>query len=274
MPIKPEEVLEYIGIDTSTIENMEAFKEQFSKRFFTKESVVNDKEVLNHLFGRTFGELQTEVKRRAKDDLGVELTAEDSAKPLKELLPVVFEKAKTSFADQLTKAQGKPDEKVAAIQSQLEKTAKSLNELKALHESTVTDYTTKLTQKEQEVKTTKLNMEVDSVMRSLKLRQGLSPIEEKGFRSVVTSELRFDYDENNKLIVTDQSGNRIKNTEKAGTFYEPADAVKAIALREKLWENSPKGGRALTGLPITGDPSGDRKPVNQVAQAYLRNTGQ
>lgn len=281
MAIESKDILDYLGVDPSKVNSIDDFKTLHDTDFIKKSNIGADRELHGKIVGARVGTIQTALTKALKS-YGVELKAEDlEGKKVEDIIELGLK----GYADLSIKAQdelkaqigSKPSEQLTALQTKYESLERKYNETEGLRkdlqttlESTKTDYEGKL-------KGVKLDTLRNQSMGKVKFKQGMTDLEREGFNAIITKKYKTDLDGDN-IFVTDDKGERIKSTKKAGEFKtfdevleEEAAGAKLLAIANNKPNVTPPA-RTFTAAPQT---TGTEQNFNQrqVAPAAARAAG-
>lgn len=249
MSLELKKVLEYLGFDPETVNTEDAFRSEFDKAFVKGSAIAADSPFVKPILGRVFGEQENELKKIAKAmELDVDFESDDFknnhkiTEKAKYLIGKLDEKKQASIKELQTKLASGSDENLKDLQSKLEKLKKDKADVQGLLDHTKTEFETFKTQSANELKGVKVSVLKKDVYSQVKFRPDASDIEKKGFDAIINDQLNFDIDED-KLIVTDKSGQRLKSAKQAGEFKTPLEAITEIATANKLIQLNQDGGK-------------------------------
>jgi len=228
-----QQILDFMGFKEAPAD-IEAFKAEFGKNYIGKNIAAKDPEIRSKVAGEVLGAATVLAKR----EFGLE--GEDlKDKKLEEVLQLGLEKQK-NLMDELKAAASKgDDEKVKALQDQLESVKKQAKEEADLRKSIAQQLEESQKNFTSEIK----KFKVDSTLGQIESKMPWLPtspvveVAKEGFKSVLQKKYIFDLDEKGEAIVTDKEGNRIPNESK-NDFLKPEDVIKMEADKAGLLAKS------------------------------------
>lgn len=262
MPITEKDALElinYLGVKPDEVKDVAELKNKFDTEFIRTSAITEDSEPVKKILGKTFGTLENEIKKVAKEfEVDVDFdTPELKDKKVKDKLKFFvseFANKNKSIIDELTiKAGQGNDEKLKEYETKLTKEQQKRKDAENLLNSVKTEYEGFKEQSEKSIKGIKLNILKKDAFSKLKLRPDISEIEKKGFDSVIHEKYNFDIDENESVFVTDKKGAKIPSTKVTGTFKTVTEILEEEAIAGKLALINGDGGKPKP-QPITVTP--------------------
>ncbi len=256
MPIKDEElkqfVSEYLDIDTDNVESFDALKGSFESTFARKEvyrnELLKDESFVKPLIGKRIGTIETKIKQLSKDKLGLEFEAgELKDKSIEEILELSAEKYKAKSDSEIAEIKknftSKPDEIIKEWEQKLTIAKEEANNWKNEATKVKTEHETFLSNLEQAEKQRKVNENLNKAYSSIKFAPEANELTIEGFKSKVSSEVKFDFDESGNFITFDKEGKTLFNPKKSGVAYTAEDYLKEKAIEHKIYQLNPDGGR-------------------------------
>lgn len=268
-----KQALEYLGITEEDLKDIDTFKAKFDSTFVKQSNITEDLEPVKKILGRTFGHLETEVRKIAKaNNLEVDFNSADlkDAK-VTDKFKYVFDKfseTKTEYIKDLeSKATQGNDEKVKEWEKKYEKINQKYKDVEGLLNSTKTEYEQAQQKWSSEIKNTKLNVLTKDAFSKLKLKSDISEFEKKGYYSTINEKYQFDLDETESLIVKTKAGERIKSTKVTGAFKTLEEILEEEAIVGKLLALNNDGGNKKTPISF-GAPqqSSNEAPQRKIAK--------
>lgn len=259
MPIKPEVVTQYLGIDLEKFEDEAAFRADFDGTFIRKELAHDDGEVQNRVFGKANNVLRGKLKNTAKaigiEDLEVDW---DKANP-SDIIDVMKDKVSGSVASLRTELE-------AAKKGGSGKTTKEVEELQAKLDAAIKDrdafgtqakeFETKYNTLEGSIKQREAQARVDSVferaLESVKFREDVNAYARKGFEADMRAKYKPEFGEDGKgYKVIGPDGNPVLNPTKAQTYMTMEEIASRHAEEAKLTGGNPQGGKPVNRVVTT-----------------------
>lgn len=258
MPIKPEAVIGYLGVDLEKFENEDAFKAHFDSTFIRKEIAHDDGEVQNRVFGKTNnvlrGKLKNTVKAIGIEDIEVDW---DKANPA-EIIDVLKDKVSGSVTALRTELE-------AAKKSTSGKSTKDIEELQQKLDAAIRerdafgaqakDFESKYSTLEGSIKQREAQAKIDGVferaMDAVKFRDDVNAYARKGFEADMRSKYKLEFGEDGKAKVIGPDGNPIMNPSKAQTYMTMEEIMSRHAEEAKLTGGNPQGGTPVKRVVTT-----------------------
>lgn len=149
-------------------------------------------------------------------------------------------------SEMIKKAQGKPNEQIEALNSQLSDTKQKFNEMQGVMEKQKEEYESKLFQKD-------ISQEFNKGLMGVSSKLGYQTDSEKevalaGFERLFYERHQIDKDESGGMVVTDLSTGRVLQDEKLNNL-SPAQAVQVFAQKMLKFSNGSPGGGGGTKPP-------------------------
>lgn len=278
MPITEKDIFEVLNIeaDPATIADSAAFKEMFEKSFTSKKNP--DAETKTAMFGTEFGVFKTKMKQLfKKNEIDWNLSEEDfKGKNFAQLLEYVDgeigKKYSSLIEEAKTSASATPNEKVTALEADINKWKLTAQEEKQAREAALQELGTKEKAWGEEKKGIHKKFKLDDIhAKEMKWASGVNDLTKRGFWGKISEKYDNDIDENGELVTTDKKGNRIPHPTKTGQFLSYVELLQKEALEENIWEKNPhgqQGAKKITpqpqGQPVA--PQGQSgQPLNVVA---------
>ena len=235
MSIDHKEMAKWLFDQEKEFTSLDEFKEELAKKYVSREVAVDDEDIRNRVTGKTLGSLETKFKR------AFNLTEEDvKGKKLSDLFEVAQQRINTQIEDlkDQAKSTGKDDE---SYKSQLAELKKQKGE----YETLAGELTQKLEQKEVEsqkaIDNYIINQEVMKIKGNLSWSDSVNQFARKGFDLELNERYIFALSDG-KLVVTDKSGNQIKNDKGTG-YLTPEELVRSEADKAQMLKKAGDAGR-------------------------------
>jgi len=225
MAITTEELLGTLGIEG--VENIEAFKESFSKTFVSKQLASEDDEIKSRHIGKFTGIIQNSIKK----SFGLE-NKEIEGKKVEEIIELAANSHRLKISELETRIAQTKDEVVAEWQTKAEKYKSDSTSYKEQNEGLQKALEENSTRFESEKRGWVINQKYGDIYKeatasfSEETKSDLLKIE--GYNSLISKKYKFELDENSELSVFDIEGKRIQNPNKLGAFM----TAKEVLLRE------------------------------------------
>lgn len=275
MAIDPKEAFEYIGVNPEEFDSLDDFKAAYNKQYVGRDAAKQDEELRDAIFGQQIGAMETKLKQTFKE-AGVEFE-QGELKDLKyhDVLNKGLEKLTTTYSSQIEEAKknsgGDIDQRIQELTQKLEKKDKTLQEERQLRETSIAQLSKEKEELMGNMKQYKIGVALDGYKKQLKLKEGITPVELKGFEAEIKDRYRFDFGDEGDLVVTDSKGNRIQSPEKAGKFMDPLDALSSLAKESGLYKSNP---HTTSTRPASthrfggeGAANGEGKPLRELPAA-------
>lgn len=232
--MKPEELLNYMGIEAS---DLDTFKAQFDAQFLKRERAKSDPEISKTIAGEVTKSIAKLVKKSAKD-FDIELQGEDAEKPVGDMVQLILAKQSEVFNNKFTELEKKvtaPSEALKDLESKLAK-AQERADAEARAKAELAQ---KFEAKDKEVsefkRGFKLNTVKDNIFKSLPFSDTANDIMRKGFNALVSEKYIIDLDDKDEPYIADAATkNRIPDPSKHGSFLTPEAVLKAELEAQKL----------------------------------------
>lgn len=283
MPVKPELIATYTGIDLSSLEDEAAAKSAFDAAFVRRDAAENDKDLVGKIFGKTNHVLRNRVKSVAKT-IGEEIDVKD-VDPV-DLLDTLNASAarriealtkEMNDAKETAKKGASNGDALAQLQADLEAVRKerdafgaNANEWKGRYDALDSAWK----KKEMDTKRTSI---IDGAMSKIKFRDDVSAITRKGFIADFFERHDVDLSGDAPKVVDRSSGAIVMDKTKAQTFASLDVLLAEVAEAAKLTTTSPQGGTAVkrTVSAMSGGsqgqqaaPGAERRGARQVMPRY------
>ena len=278
MPITEKDALElinYLGVKPEDVKDLTELKNKFDTDFIRTANITEDSEPVKKILGKTFGTLENEIKKVAKefevevDFDSPELKDKKVKDKLKHFVTTLQGKNKVIIDDLTAKAGLGNDEKVKEWEGKYNKEIQKAKDLKALLDTTTNDFNAFKETSTKNIKGVKLDILKKDAFSKLKLRPDISEIEKRGFNSMIADSYDFDIDETETLIITDKKGARIPSTKVTGTFKSIDEILEEEAVKGKVFQLNPQGGKPKPQTTSFGQQAategGAGKPQRKVA---------
>jgi|SRR3972149_6117292 len=207
------------------------FKTYLQSTWIHRDMVESDKELIDKIYGRRLGAINTELIKNFKD-FGVS-KADTEGKKIEDLLKLASSKVNEKIKELNENAGKSDDKKLEDLQTKLnaltEKYQLSENAVLAANqekEKLSNDFNSKM-------KEFKLNTVFNNVKSAIKWKDDITEVEKIGFDAMLKNKYRFDVDEKENPIVLDGDGNKVKN-QKATAFISLQELVEKEATDQKL----------------------------------------
>lgn len=245
MPLKPEEQAELVKfLNLEEVESLDKAKEKFQNSFLPVEQHKST-------IGKLTGTIATNVKK-AFGQIGVQLTDEEfKERKIEEVIVSASEKAKALLDEQKQewekRASANGSEEVIKEWEKKYKTVeKKLTEVEQARLDAINGLEQFKIQVETEKKQGKIESVFNSALSSIKFDPSVNEFTKKGFVATINEKYLIDLEEDGNAVVKDKkTGERIKNTSKAGAFLGVDDVLLEEATKAGIIQKNPAAGRPL-----------------------------
>ena len=258
-----KDALNYLGLDAEKVADIEQFKTEFKAKFVHTNEIEQREDLVNPIIGKKIGALETAYIREMKD-AGIEFTAEEKAgKRLSDLMTMGREKlqARMTELEKASKSAGGSEE-ADKLRDELKTVKARLVEESEARKAALGEVEKIKTTYASEAQQAKLQATVATVYGQIPFKAAMTEAERLGLQALVNSKYKFIFAEDSSLQITDISGKRIDNPNKAGDFLTPADVLKMEAERQNLLQKADPA-KFKVGEPYK-QREGDKQPLRQV----------
>lgn len=276
MPIKPETVAEFFGIDPAGFDDDDAFRAHAGKQWTKVDEATRSPEVRSKVLGSFNGILRSRAKK-AFTTLGVNAEGVDfDATDPPELIDALIERTTKTMEERTKELEEKlkkkgGEEAAAEWQRKLTEAEKKVKDYEAANQQIRTEFDTFRSEIKQREEQSALQTYWQQAEKEVKFRQGLSELELEGFRAKTREMYKLQRDEEGKIYTTDAKGERIPDGSKHLAFKPLGVLLNEAAAAMNIHEKTPHGGKQVA--PIFAprkEAEGDRpKPLRRVADAAV-----
>jgi hypothetical protein len=247
MPVKPEAVADYLGLDLEKIEDEKAMKSAFDAAFVRRDNAHDDRGIQDRVFGKINAIARQRLRSGAKA-LGIDIGNIDESDPI-ELIPKLSEGIQgrlndlTKERDELKANIGKGDngEAIAKLTQERDAIAKERDAFGTSAKEWETKYTGLDSTWKKREEETKRSTFIESAKSRVKFRDDVNDFTKKGFINDFFERHSLDIS-GDRPKVLDASGNIVLDKAKAQTFASLEDLLAEAATTAKLTVTSPQGG--------------------------------
>ncbi|MFZ7106592.1 MAG: hypothetical protein ACO1HP_07520 [Bacteroidota bacterium] len=242
------ELAQYLGMKPEEITNLDQFKEKFNQSFVSKTALTDPKsseyqEFAPKAVGRIAGVIENLVGKTLKT-VGLELTEEEKKKPVESLVETALSRLRESgdakvnqLAEQL---KSNASEKEKQLADQLTGVQKKYKDLEGLHHQTVQQLEQERTEAASKIREVQIGFQkTDIESKTIRWRNGIKPVEQEGFFSLLGKQVKLDLDDQGKLIVLDKDGKLINSKKRTGTFMTYEEILEEQGKAAGIWEENP-----------------------------------
>lgn len=218
--MESKELLDYLGIEATTIEE---FTAGFKAKYFTEKQIHDDKTLLSKFTGKTLTKIKQNILSEAREAEIPFTQSEFDDSPIEEVYKTLKTRQAEQFTGKLTELEGRVgksgEEAIKPFQEKISQYERSLADEKKAKAEIATQFDTFRKESEGMIKSTRvqyyrkdLTSEIENQFDPIAKKDELKM---KGWNSHINENFKFDYDENDKPIILDKSGSKIKNPKKA-----------------------------------------------------------
>ena len=245
MPLKPEEQAELVKfLNLEEVESLDKAKEKFQNSFLPVEQHKST-------IGKLTGTIATNVKK-AFGQIGVQLTDEEfKERKVEEVIVSASEKAKALLDEQKQEwekraSENGSEEVIKEWEKKYKTVEKKLTEVEQARLDAINGLEQFKIQVETEKKQGKIESVFNSALGSIKFDPTVNEFTKKGFVATINEKYLIDLEEDGNAVVKDKkTGERIKNTSKAGAFLGVDDVMLEEATKAGIIQKNPAAGRPL-----------------------------
>lgn len=277
--MEAKELLDFLGVEAT---NLDEFKTQFSGKYFTEKQIHSDKSLLGKFTGKTLSQIKKTILNEAREAEIPFTQGEFDEMELEGVFKTLRTRQAEMFGGKLTELQaqvGKSGEE--AVKPYLEKISKyeqSLADEKKAKQEIAEQFNQFKGEAEGRIKSTRvdyfkkdLTSDIESAFDVAAKKDELKM---KGWRSHISENFRFDFDEHDQPVILDKNGSKIKNPKKADEWLSPKDVLKEEADKLGLIPKNPQGGQPAfrpAGMPQTGPAKMPAQAVMPQSEGVKRN---
>ena len=246
MPVKPEAVAAYLGLDLDKIEDEKAMKSAFDAEFVRRNIAHDDQTVRDRVFGKINAIARQRLKAGAKT-IGVDLGNIDESDPV-DLIAKFNEsvsakigdiaKERDTFKEAAEKGGGDALAKLTQERDALAKERDAFGAQAKEYEKKYADLNSNWTKKQEEAKRSSV---VDAAKSRVKFREDVNDFTKKGFINDFFERHSLDLSGDQPKVL-DASGAIVMDKTKAQTFASLEDLLSEAADAAKLTAKAPQAG--------------------------------
>ncbi len=243
--VKANQIFDYMGFED--VKTFSEFQDKFGQEYVKRnlEVIRGDEKLYGQLLGAKTNGTVVALKRALKTK-GIPF-ADDDFKDAKieNIVESWTMKVADHNANKVTELEEKlklgSDARVTELETKYNDVNTKFQEATQKLSSIETEWTDKLTKKEQEFKDLNKKNAEDKTWGGVKYANGVDELKKKGFIATVKESVVFDFDEAGKFVPL-KDGKKIPNPAKADTFYDAEEYVKQEAIKAGVYAVSPHGG--------------------------------
>lgn len=248
--ITSEEMLDFLGLDAKAIDSLDKFKEKFSGEgaAFIPASELSDtksetfKRFTPKVVGQITGKSTAIVKKRLSE-MEIDLTPEEiKDKPFEDILDIALSKTvntyKQKIGDYDSKLKQNTDERVTDLTAKLDQYKQKATDYETANATLKDAYEQEVSSHKSELKNFKLSTRKNDIFgKHIKFGATVKDLEKEGYFSKIEKTYKFDLSEDEKDIevFSKETGARIPNPKKAGTFMTVAEVLELEGTKEGVW---------------------------------------
>lgn len=235
-------------------DSLEKFQEFFASKFIAKDKAISDPEIISKMEGRRIGSINTAFNRLFGEKLGI--SSDDlKQQKLEDVLSNLKDKYDDEINDIISKSKDGTDKRLSDMQKQLEDKDRSISSYKSTIEKLETDFNQFKDKSATEMNDYMVNHQLSEQMGKLNFKDGITEIEKAGFKTIIAGNLKFQLDQNKKLVVRDSNGNPIASKKSAAEHANPLEALNHLADQNSLLRknnaSNQNGNVSKTVVPTT-----------------------
>lgn len=247
----PKELSEFLALDSG---NLEDFKADFEKKYVGIDKLADRKDLINPLFGKKIGEIETKVRSAARS-FGIDLKDDGIPKDTKidGVIDIVFGKVgelrDTQVKEFKDKVGDNDDEALGKLQGEFdtfkESQGKKYSDLEILKTDAVDKFNDlEKTTGEQftQIKLDTLRGEANNKITWASEEKDFA-LKKKGFDFEMKENFKTTLNDEGSFIVTNSKGERIKDEKVTGEFKSYDTVLSEEAAKAGLIKVNPQGGK-------------------------------
>lgn len=277
--MEAKELLDFLGVEAT---NLDEFKTQFSGKYFTEKQIHDDKKLLGKFTGTTLKKIKQTVLNDFREAEVPFTHGEFDDMELEGVVKTLRSRQAELFTGKINEVQsqiGKGAEEIEKkYQEKLSKYEQSLLDEKNAKKAVAEEYEKFKGEAEGRIKSTRvdyfkkdLTSDIESAFDVAAKKDELKM---KGWRSHISENFRFDFDEHDQPVILDKNGSKIKNPKKADEWLSPKDVLKEEADKLGLIPKNPQGGQPAFRPPVNmqqGQPKMPAQAVIPQSEGVKRN---
>jgi len=274
--LKPQDLLNLLGLPAEEATSLEAIREKFEQTYVPIEALKDPKNphtqsLAPAFVGKVTGVATTALKRKLKS-YGLDLTADEMKdKPLEQLVELGLEKLSESQHQKLKSLEEQlsqsSDQKSQELASKLDKLQSKYNDTQALLEQARSQYETEKSGWESQLKGQRLEWARAKTHEAIKWRPDIKEVEREGFFARLNRDYKLELDDQGRLEVLDASGKRIPSTKQAHAFKTYEEVLEEQGRALGVWAENPKAGQPVGKMPAYVVPAPGTTPASATPAA-------
>ncbi len=263
-----KDLTSWLGIEA---DNMDAFKEEFAKKYFSEDQVFKDKEILSKFTGKTLGKITGTIAQIGRAQ-GIEFEKpEIEGKPVEDIVNLFLNKQADSFNSKIkeleTLSKSGGEEKVKEWVTKYEKLEGKYRDTEEALKKTATDFDGYKQTAAEQIKGVKLDYVKEQLWGGANFAPGTDTLKIKGFKADFNEKYRIDLDETGSPFISDITGKRIQNPNKHSEFLSPFDVLSTEMEKAGLSVKNKNAGQPAFVAPAQSptNPAPQGQPVRKLS---------
>ncbi len=250
-------LLAYVGI-----EDADKFKDEFGQKFFTKESAISNDEIISAVTGKRIKTLESKFLEIVKEFDPTITKSKLGEKHLEEAMDDYIPVFKTKLSELESKAKSGNDKKVSDLEKQYDDLNKSYQAQKEVTDRIESEYNKYKEESTNNIKSYKINHQLSELKNRIPWIDGMTEIQKAGYDTVLSSNYKFDLDEQDRLRILDKTGKPVQSKAKAA-IADPLEILDLIAEENQLKKkNNAQNGKQFFQIDTTKESSGRKLPAD------------
>jgi len=254
--MEAKDLIEFLGFDPEQVKDIDSFKGEFGKKYFTEKQVFENKDILGKFTGKTLGSITSKMKKKAKEDYSLEFDAGqfDDQDPLLAMEAVVT-KLREQHESNVTELKGQigksGEDAIKPWQEKVSKYESSLNDEKLAKKAIADQFEAYKAESANSIKSTRIDYFRKDLMTSIPYDSQImkDDLKRRGWEAHVADNFKFDFDEHDQPVILDKTGSKIRNPKKADEWLTPKDVLTSEADKLGLLPKNQQGNRPAGALP-------------------------
>lgn len=278
--IEANKILAYVGMED--VKSFDEFQEKFAQEFVrTNPEIIKGHPVHSKIIGNKIGGIKTAMQRALRTN-SIPFSDDDfKEEKIETLVESWLGKTATMNSEKVKELEEKlkqgTDARVAEWETKYNEVNNKFQEATQKLSTVETEWSEKLTKKEQEILDRDRRNAKDKTYGGIKWPTGVDELKKKGFIATIEESVKFDFDETGKFVPM-KDGKKIPNPAKADTFFDADEYVKVEAIKAGVWALSPHNGTPPKSKTVTTEIKNDetKKPhqmINPIRPKIQARTG-
>lgn len=248
--MEAKELLDFLGVEA---DSLDTFKEKFQGKYFTEKQVHSDKTLLSKFTGKTVQKMKQNILNKFREQDVPFTQSEFDDMELEEVVMTMDARKQEKMDGVMNELKGQVgksgEEAIKPWQEKVSKLELSLSDEKKAKTEIFNQLEENKKSFEGKIKDTRIQYFKKDLLTSLEYDSEAikDPLKKKGWEAHVESNFKFDFDEEDKPIILDKTGSKIKNPKKADEWLSPKEVLQSEADTLGLTKKNQQGGqRAFT----------------------------